>query len=279
MLLACSQGFVMHLYQSKNKIKPMKTLFTLLSLLVAAGASAQQTTAMDFQRNDCYGTPHHLFSTLDSNYVVILEYAMDCSSCINAAHKLETMMNGINAQYPGKVRMYEFAYTNNYSCNTMINFVQDNNINALPFDSGATQTAYYGGFGMPTVVVVAGTSHQVLTTHIGFSTSDTSEIGDAIRGFLQSLNVNQQQKAAASFDVFPNPASDLTTYELALTQNALVDVDLFDVTGKKVASIYHGTAAETLTNAIDLTNYSPGIYLLRAIANGDVMYTKVNILR
>lgn len=258
----------------------MKNLFFLFAAVLFASAShAQQTTAMDFQRNDCYGDPHHLFSTLDSNNVVILEYAMDCSSCINAAHKIETMKANLDAMYPGKIRFYQFAYTNSYSCNTMIDFVQDNNINAVPFDSGAAQVAYYGGFGMPTVVVVAGATHEVLFTAIGFSTSDTTQMSAEIQDFFNTLSVGDLPASVTSFTTYPNPAVDAVTSQLTLVEYATVDLQLFDIAGKKVADVYHGTTVGLLANTIDLTGYAPGMYVLRATIDGHSAYNKISVTR
>lgn len=258
----------------------MKNFFVLFaSLLLAGSTNAQQTTAMDFQRNDCYGNPHHLFSTLDSNNVVILEYAMDCSSCINAAHKIETMKENLDAMYPGKIRFYQFAYTNSYTCNTMIDFVQDNNINAVPFDSGAAQVAYYGGFGMPTVVIVAGASHEVLFTTIGFSTSDTTQMSAEIQDFFSTLSVGELPASVTSFTSYPNPAVDEVTSQLTLAEYATIDLQLFDITGKKVADIYHGTTVGLLSNTIDLTGFTPGMYVLRAVVDGHTAFNKISVTR
>src|SRR5262245_46264024 len=139
-----------------------KTILLLLLLLSAAYIVSAQTTAQDFTRADCSGQMHHLFDELDSNNVVIMEFIMTCNSCIVAGHAIEEMIADLQFEHPGRVRFYQFAYTNSYSCATMLNFKSSNGFASAVFDSGAAMVAYYGGFGMPTVAVVAGPTHAVL---------------------------------------------------------------------------------------------------------------------
>lgn len=53
----------------------MKMLFTLLAAIAfTSEVSTAQTTAMDFNMNDCNGQMHNLYSELNQNKVVILEF-------------------------------------------------------------------------------------------------------------------------------------------------------------------------------------------------------------
>ena len=169
-------------------MKKLALLFVITSLFTSQFIAAQ-TTAMDFNRMDCNGNHHHLFAELDSNHVAILEFFMNnCNSCIVAGNKIKNMKTPLDAEFPNQIHSYSFAYTNSYSCATVADWVSNNGFATVPMDSGATQVAYYGGFGMPTVVVVGGTNDDVLFSTVGLSTSDTTAMASAIRDFFASVN-------------------------------------------------------------------------------------------
>lgn len=249
--------------------------------MASAISNAQQTTAMDFTMDDCSGNMHNLFTTLDSNEVVVMEFFMTCSSCIDAGHKIESMLVPLHAQFPGKINWYQFAYVNSYDCTTVNDFVTTNGFTSVPFDSGEYMVAYYGGFGMPTVVVVAGANHDVLFTDIGFSTNDTALMSNAIKTFYGVGNAASfMSENENSLSVFPNPATDEINIQLALSENSLVQMQLIDLTGRVVVEIYNGTSTEkNLQQQFTVSHLSNGIYLLKAMVNGKTSFHKINVLK
>lgn len=259
-----------------------KSIYFFFAFLMACSFSnAQQTTAMDFTMDDCNGNMHNLFTTLDSNEVVVMEYFMTCSSCIDAGHKIESMLVPLHAQFPGKINWYQFAYVNSYDCITVNDFVTTNGFTSVAFDSGEFMVAYYGGFGMPTVVVVAGPNHDVLFTDIGFSTGDTTIMANAIRTFYGVGNaVSSIHENENSFSVFPNPANDEINIQLALSQNSLVQMQLIDLAGRVVAEIYNASSTEKiLQQQFTVADLSNGTYLLKAMVNGQTSFHKINVLK
>src|SRR5436190_12402066 len=141
-------------------------------LLFAAITAFAQTTALNFNRKDCNGVDRHLFADLDSGKAVILEYFMiNCAPCPAAGIKLEAMKANLLTQYTGKVISYAIAFNNTYTQTQVKNWVTGNGFSMIPMDSGAAQVAYYGGMGMPTIVILGGkTTHSVLgSPYIGFS--------------------------------------------------------------------------------------------------------------
>jgi hypothetical protein len=258
----------------------MKNILYLVIFLFVSLSSKAQTTAQDFNRPDCAGQMHHLFSELDSGNVVILEFIMTCSSCIDAAHALETMIADASAMYPGKVRLYQFAYTNSYTCATMENFKNTNGFNSCTFDSGAAMVAYYGGFGMPTVAVVAGNNHDVLFSNVGFATGDTTLMGTAIRNFFASTSVNNNIAVDNKINIYPNPADDYFTVKLDLTKPSHVDLKITDIEGRIVDEIFNdqisGTHFEKEFNSSKLSN---GTYFIRSSINNKVSNHQFKILR
>ena len=85
-----------------------KIFFLGLTTTFLSYANAQ--TAMDFNMTDCNDTMHHLFADyLDNEEVVIMEFFMECPSCVLASQSLSPMFNGLAIQYPGKVNFFTIA--------------------------------------------------------------------------------------------------------------------------------------------------------------------------
>lgn len=250
----------------------------MIALMFASVISKAQTTAMDFTKTDCNGQSHQLFSELDSGQVVIMEFIMTCNSCITAGHAIEAMVTDLQAEYPGRVKWYQIAYTNSYTCATMTGFKNTNGFNSAIFDQGASLVAYYGGFGMPTIAVAAGSVHDVLFTDVGFSISDTTAIGIAARNFFATSVVNELPSNIENISVYPNPAFDLLSVELSLKTNSNVTINLLDISGRIVREISNEKA--TLGNykvKTNLSDISTGVYTVQIISEGKSINKRINI--
>lgn len=257
----------------------LHVLFFVLSVSIPFIGKAQ-TTAMDFNIVDCNGAPHHLFSDLDAGKVVIIEYFMNsCSPCITAGQQLEAMKTDLLAEYPGKIKAYTFAFNNSYSCTTVRNWVTNNGFTTVPSDSGAAQVAYYGGMGMPTIVILGGTNHSILgSPYIGFSTSDTTMMAADIRNFLGSASVNENS-AVSGLNVFPNPANAEVKVSFTLKESSDITIEIVDVTGRVVATVmkekaFRGEIIKTFNTAA----IAQGNYVIRINANGSISQQKLNVI-
>lgn len=260
-------------------MKKIVTLFTL-ALMFVCTISKAQTTAMDFNRMDCNGNMQHLFAQLDSGHVAVLEFFMDnCSPCVVAGNKIKPMYNGLAAQHTGQMHAYSIGYTNSYSCATVGNWVTSNGFTTIPMDSGGTQVAYYGGFGMPTVVVVAGVNHDILFSTVGFSTNDTASMGTAIRNFFATTGIVDLPQNVSSFKAFPNPTSSSLNVEIMLIESAKVSYELTNMAGQVVKRVSaEKIAAGAFTQSISTDDLAEGIYVLRAIVNGFSTSRKVSVI-
>lgn len=259
-------------------MKLITTIFSI-ALMFVFSISKAQTTAMDFNRADCNGNMQHLFTQLDSGHVAVLEFFMNnCSPCITAGNAIKPMYDGIAAQHAGKMHSYSIGYTNSYTCATIKNWVTSNGFNSIPMDSGAMQVAYYGGFGMPTIVIVAGTNHDILFTTIGFTTSDTAAMGTAIRNFF-ATTAEAMPLNVTSFKVFPNPASSSLNIELGLKEVATVSFELTNLAGQRVINLESEKAAPgTFTKMLSTEYLAEGMYILHANVNGIKASYKLNII-
>jgi Secretion system C-terminal sorting domain len=255
----------------------MKKLFTLILLFVAGFAAKAQMTAMDFNRADCNGNMHHLFADLDAGNAVILEYFMlNCTPCITAGNKLEAMKSDLLAAYPGKVKSYAIGFTNAYVASDIAAWVATHGFSSIPMDSGTASVAYYGGFGMPTVVILGGgTSHLVLgSPYVGFSTSDTTTMAADIRQWLSTPTALTAPTAPANFSLFPQPASDAVQLNMDMTVGGNLAIDLFDLTGRKLQTLYDGHfPAGAFAQTISTSIWATGTYLLQ-VRQGETRMTK-----
>lgn len=236
--------------------------FLFSFLLSYSSLYSQQTKATDFNMSDCNGVMHHLFSELDSGNCVIIEYFMlSCASCVVAGQHMEPMYQSLKAKYGNKVRWYHFGYTNNYTCSSIVNWVTTNGFTSTPFDSGAFQVAYYGGMGMPTVVVVAGKGHDVLFSNVGFVPNDTAVMAAVVDSFFGGSSVNEHL-IEISLQLFPNPVSK----KLNVNSNNFLNIKnaafyITDVTGKliDVVKIPDGS---NLNTVIEVDQFQNGIYFI-----------------
>lgn len=61
----------------------------------------------------------------------------------------------------------------------------------------------------------------------------------------------------------PNPVKDIAWLSLSLPQSEPLQIDLFGLAGRHVATIYQGTTQKAERLAIDLSSYQPGMYFLQ----------------
>lgn len=240
-----------------------KAILALALMFTFVISKAQPTTAMDFTMNDCNGNMHQLFTELDSGEVVILEFFMNCSSCIVAGQAITPMYNNLAAAYPGKVHFFAFAYNNTMSCTSASNVINNNGINAIPFDSGAAQVAYYGGFGMPTIAVIAGNQHSVLFSNVGFSIGDTTTMGTEIRNFFLT-GIGETNTTVSSMEAFPNPATENIQITYELTKNSDVTVQIVNTLGQTVRENALGEVTTGMhTTSVSVADLEAGVYFVQ----------------
>lgn len=262
------------------KTKIILSIITLFSL--SANFSKAQTNAMNFNRNDCNGVPRHLFADLNAGNAVIIEFFMtSCAPCPAAGQNLEAMKANLLTQYPGKVKSYAIAFNNTYSQSTVNNWVTSNGFTAIPMDSGATQVAYYGGMGMPTIVIAAGASHNLLgSPYIGFNTSDTTAMANDIRAFFNSqVGIKENKNSNLSLEMFPNPSNQEVSMKFDLKENSDVVIDVIDIMGRKVTSLCsEKLSTGNVSKTFNVSNISDGNYFIRISANGIITQQKLTIL-
>ena len=249
-------------------------------ILLTGSNLRAQTITYDFTQDDCFGQTHNLYSELDSNYVVIMEFVMNCGSCIAAGYAIDEMADQLNNEFPGMIRFYQFAYNSTMTCADMLQFRSANSFIATPFEENDHLLASYGGFGMPTVAVAAGSNHAVLFSTINFLISDTAVITNEVRNFFATLSTGNTPEAGNSFSAYPNPAGDLLTIQIPVKSKGNLLVELTDLNGKKVLEVFNGLADKGSFEKQVYTGLVPsGNYLIRSLIHGESTIQQISINR
>jgi hypothetical protein len=161
----------------------------------------------------------------------------------------------------------------------MLDFKNDNGFHTSVFDSGAYLCALYGGFGMPTVAILAGPAHDVIYSNVGFVTADTAYAGTAIRDYFSGVGIEEQNELSG-WNVYPNPASAKINVEFTLASPSNVNIQIVDLSGRLVTEIFPN---EKLTGEFkkefDVHSIAAGSYLLKTTVNNKSSFEKIRISR
>ena len=248
----------------------MKNLLLLTVIIASFIMVGNAQTAMQIQGLDCYGNSVDMFADLDAGKAIILHFFMpDCGSCPPPAKKIQTMADDILINYPGMIKAYAFPFQNSTDCDYSISWVEDNLLPLYaPMDSGATPVAYYGGFGMPTVVLLGGTDHRIMFSTQSFVNSDTTEMADSILAlFGEKTSVINIPSIIADLNLLPNPANNQLEVKANLLENGAIKMELINITGKVILvnEIKYVPTGE-FVERIDTNPFESGLYMLRFTA-------------
>ncbi len=242
----------------------MKKILLCCAALAFCLSSGAQTTAADFVKNDCAGRNHHLFAELDSGYVCVIDFIMfGCQPCVTGTDALKAIHAQFEASHPGKVRFYSMGFLSSMTCNQMDNWKNANKYTHTVFSGETEQVNYYGGMGMPTIVILGGLAeHKVYYNHQGYSTGENTPIINAINLAISESNTSatSQLPGDKQFSVFPNPFDNAITVDLQSVQ--ATHLILTDMAGLEVLrsplSLEPGRTEITLPAG----QLRPGIYFI-----------------
>lgn len=237
------------------------SLFLLPLLALLAVNVNGQATAMDFQQDDCQGSSHHLFTELDAGKVTILEFVMlNCAPCIVGTNALQGITAEYEISHPGRVQIYSFGFLNSYTCEQIVAWKNDNSYSHAVFNNGEDQVAYYGGMGMPTIVVVGNNEHKVFYKSIGY----TPAIDDDIREALDSALKYNPTGIGDDMDfsgprIYPTLVTDHFYYEPGSKQGDAV-IGIYDAFGREVLTFNMAASQKTL---VPVRGLPKGIYFVQ----------------
>lgn len=107
-----------------------------------------------------------------------------------------------------------------------------------------------------------------------------SDLVDDAVGVLESLNADY----AGKVKTYPNPVSDMLTFEMQLSGSSEVEINLLDLSGRKVSQVYRGDEfAGTFSRSFDLQSLDAGIYVYQVCVRNrfgtDVSSGKIQVVR
>lgn len=258
-------------------MKKITSFLILLFVVIVSGAQ----TPMQITGPDCNGNNHDMFSELDAGKAVVVFFFMDnCGSCPPVATKVQTMVNNILATHPGMVTGYAMPYNNSTTCMATANWVNNNNLSFYsPYDSGAVQVANYGGFGMPTVVLLGGKNpdRRVMFSTQSFVNADTTTMRDSILALITPASTQNISKEISSLNVFPNPSSTTLQIQCELNSSSNIQIDLLDLLGRVIYSSPIEKAQTQWHHEVNTSSIPSGNYVLRFTVNHTVLNRKVHV--
>jgi hypothetical protein len=111
----------------------------------------------------------------------------NCQPCITAGKGLTSLVEPFKTSHPGKVKILQIAYSNSYTCEGMQSWKSANGFTHQILTLGNNEVEYYGGMGMPTIVVVGPKDRYVHYKKQGYSVSHNANITNAINNSLAGL--------------------------------------------------------------------------------------------
>lgn len=253
------QFFFINTVFEKKQFMSKKIIVFVFIFILRSSVTNAQTTAMDFNHPDCVGNPHHLFADLDAGKVAVMEFFMTCPGCVLAGTYLETLHPLFAASNPGVVDFYAIAYSNTMACSTILNWIGTNSFSAIPIDSGADMLTYYGGLGMPTIVIASGSDHQIIYQKKGFTNNDTADIRGAITyATWHATAVSPIKNKTDEIKIWPNPVSNFLNIEVPESFASVYFFEIKDISGKRIKT--YGKSNTSMK--IDISDLADGEYLL-----------------
>ena len=243
------------------------TCILLLGNIVSIG----QNYATDFNASDCNGLPHNLFSELDAGKVIVLAWVMPCEFCI--ADPLDAMVtvNSYSTSHPGRVLFYvadDFVHT---PCQTMTTWVANFGMaSATVFSDPAIDMNDYGSYGMPKIVVLGGSHHQVYYNKNESSQGVKGAIDKALIG-ENTVGISVNESSIVELNSFPNPVNNVINVSYTLDQSSAIKLEVINVLGKVIRT--SGNDIETIGKhnvKFDVSTLSNGVYFISITTDSGV---------
>jgi hypothetical protein len=245
-----------------------KKILVVITLLFTGFFTNAQTTATDFNVNDCGGTSRHLFTELDAGKVIVLAMVDPCSSCIGPAKSALAISKTYEATNPEKVVYYLTDDFGNTPCATLISWASTNAITSVPIisDEAVSQTNY-GAAAMPKIVIVAGTNHKIyFNQNNGLNaTTFTAAINNAIA----TSSINESVQSDFKMSIYPNPVKNQFTVNYHLNIASEINFEIYNLLGSKVKSFasFKQNSGAHLESDFETESFTNGIYFLKINTN------------
>ncbi|MES2589572.1 MAG: T9SS type A sorting domain-containing protein [Bacteroidota bacterium] len=243
----------------------MRAKILQLALIISISSyNFSQTTATNFNVDDCHGVNHDLFAELDEGKIIVIAWVMPCGGCISGATAASQTVENYSITHPGKVHFYLADDYGNATCLQIGNWKNNNQLtNAVPFSDSLIDMGDYGISGMPKVIVLGGTTH---TVYYNENNADITALGieSAINTALASSTNSLKENEDKNLKIYPNPSNnqfELVISDLDLEKTLLVE--LKDINGKVIQEVFKGQLKSGQKNIqFSTSNLIKGTYLV-----------------
>lgn len=241
----------------------MKKILLIAFTGIISSLGIAQTIATNFNVKDCSGASHDLFTDLNSGKVVAIAFVMPCGSCIGPSLSAYNEVKNFATSNPGRVVFYLADDDGGTNCTTLTSWANTNGITGIPVISNtAVKEADYGSGGMPKIIVIAGTKHEVIFTQNGGL--NVTNFDNAIKQGL-ATGIIENSKADFNLHLFPNPSTTgKTTITYTIPESSDVTFEVYNTLGVRVknSNLEKQVAGQHETQ-IDLESLSNGAYFIR----------------
>lgn len=222
-------------------------------------------TALDWTKTDCASINHTLYTYLDSEEVVIMEFAMGCSSCTDAATYLLNTKDKYAVSNPGKVNVFYMDYWPGNDCAVEIAPVTSAYAFDGVFEHCLPEKNYYftsSSSPMPGIVVAAGSFHQVIYQNNSFADDDTLLIEQAITAFFAIASVEENSLINSAI-ISPNPSNGEVVVNFKNKESQKTKISIYNLNGQLISEILNETIQSGNAKIkMDLSRYPKGMYYI-----------------
>ncbi len=212
-------------------------------VLISCSANGQvPAEATDFTLTDCDGSHHQLFTQIDNGEVIVIEFMMGCAPCVSGRKALAKLQSQFEASHPGKLHVYTMGFSESMQCNSIETWMTTNNIVGLAFEGNSEViNAYNAQSGMPTIVVLGSTDHQILYWKSSFSNKDTIAIKAAINQGLATAAVGKASQSNG-ISIYPNPSVSSFKINISCEQQSEdIQIAIYNTIGEQIQQVFEGT--------------------------------------
>ena len=259
----------------------MKKLFCFFVTCLFLHQTVLAQTAVDWTKTDCSGNTHNLYTYLNSEEVVIMEFAMGCGSCTNAATYLLSIKDKYAVSNPGRVNVFYLDYWAGNDCSPEIIAATNPYAFDATFDHCIyDKDDYYPSTSspMPGIVIVAGSFHQIIYQKNSFSLADTLLIEQAITAFFATAVV-EENALNNSVSISPNPSDGEFILDFNNPETQNTEISLFNLNGQLISEVLNeNIQTGSVKIKMDLSRYPKGIYYLTISNSKETVNKKIIIL-
>ena len=251
----------------------MKSIFTLSFLLLffSSNLFAQPDSELfpDFTHDDIEGVSHNLNSYLDDGKIVIIDvFATWCPICINSLPALHEIYDAHGPEGDNTIVILSFEKDPNTSNEQ--EFVETHNVPNAVIADGLSSVESWNTVYQPNYFVIC--PDRSFEYHFGGLGSNSSILLDLTENCSGVTDI-QEYKNEIELIIFPNPVGD--ELKFSINQDQIVQVSVFDLSGKMVKEFY----SEGASTSINISDLEKGIYFLQVIDNKIYVSTKKFIKR